>query len=127
MVSLNKGIAKELRSKNRNRRRKKNLSFEKRLLGEYLTPAGLEFHDMSFLKWCDAFPSVVSPGSSEPKDLYIKDKPCLGNVFRPSYRHLAHGAVSALLVAASSAGGADDNHATALATVLVGGHICLVV
>jgi hypothetical protein len=28
-------------------------------------------------------------------------------------------------VAASSAGGADDNHATALATVLVGRHVCL--
>lgn len=29
-------------------------------------------------------------------------------------------------MAASSAGGADDNHATALATVLVGRHVCLV-
>jgi hypothetical protein len=29
-------------------------------------------------------------------------------------------------VTASSAGGADDNHATALATVLVGRHVCLV-
>lgn len=60
------------------------------------------------------------------QDFFIEDKPRSDDVFRPSYRHLAHGAVRALLVAATSAGGADDNHATALATVLVGRHICLV-
>jgi hypothetical protein len=36
---------------------------------------------------------------------------------------LARGTLGALLVAAAGAGGADDNHATALATVLVGGHV----
>jgi hypothetical protein len=35
---------------------------------------------------------------------------------------LARGTLGALLVAAAGAGGADDNHATALAAVLVGGH-----
>jgi hypothetical protein len=36
---------------------------------------------------------------------------------------LAQRAVVALLVAASGAGGADDNHASTLAAVLVGRHI----
>jgi hypothetical protein len=36
---------------------------------------------------------------------------------------LAQRAVVALLVAASGAGGADDNHASTLAAVLVGRHV----
>lgn len=48
---------------------------------------------------------------------------CVKKHYSETRRRLAHGAVGALLVAASGAGGADDNHATALATVLVGGHV----
>jgi len=36
--------------------------------------------------------------------------------------HLRSRAVAALLVATGAAGGANDNHATAFAAVLVGGH-----
>ena len=39
---------------------------------------------------------------------------------------LAERAVGALLVAAAGAGGANDDHATALAAILKGGHlVCL--
>jgi hypothetical protein len=37
--------------------------------------------------------------------------------------YLAQRAVVALLVAASGAGGADDNHASTLAAVLIGRHV----
>lgn len=37
--------------------------------------------------------------------------------------NLGHGAARALLVAAGGAGGADDNHASTLAAVLVGRHV----
>lgn len=37
--------------------------------------------------------------------------------------NLGHGAGRALLVTAGGAGGADDNHASTLAAVLVGRHV----
>lgn len=51
----------------------------------------------------------------ESEPIVVADKTPMGN--------LGHGAARALLVAAGGAGGADDNHASTLAAVLVGRHV----